>query len=162
MNNWYVVLTKSREEERAKINLHHQGITAYFPRIEVTRLQRGKPKQLIEPLFPRYMFVLLHENDPGFSKIRYTPGITDFVRFNQQMAKVAPEVISMLKQREASQEKIVNLPAVGDKVVISEGSFKGIEAIIQAKKGEDRVLLLFQLLNQQTQIELEYRQLAVS
>lgn len=161
MSSWYLVLTKPREENRATLNLKTRGITAYFPRVEVSRLQRGKPKQLIEPLFPRYLFVQLTD-DAGFSSVRYTPGICDFVRFAQRFAKVSDSLIASLKQHESHQQKMISLPDIGDKVTITQGSFRGVEAIIHARKGEDRILLLLELLNQQAELEMGYHQIETS
>ena len=47
----------------------------------------------------------------------------------------------------------------GDNVEITEGSFKGLQAIIAEQKGEDRVLLFLTLLGKQQALEIPISQI---
>ena len=76
---WYLLKTKSRQEQRACYNLENQGFDAYSP---VFYSKICEPKD--EVLFPGYLFVHLDRNDLSrYHKIRSTRGILGIVSFNQ-------------------------------------------------------------------------------
>ena len=61
MHHWYVIQTKPRQESVAIENLERQGYAAYCPKMAQAkrRRQRQRWQKVIEPLFPRYLFVQL-------------------------------------------------------------------------------------------------------
>ena len=59
MKRWYVIYTHTNGEEKALMNLKHQGFYAYVPRYRKTIRHARKVKTVLRPMFPRYMFVEL-------------------------------------------------------------------------------------------------------
>ena len=57
--SWYLVYTKPRQEEVALTNLTRQGYGVYLPRLRQLRKRSGKQVPVVEPLFPRYLFIHL-------------------------------------------------------------------------------------------------------
>ncbi len=55
--DWYVVLTKSKQELRAQDNLERQGGVVFVPMFTKERITRGKRVVRQEPLFPGYLFL---------------------------------------------------------------------------------------------------------
>jgi len=55
--NWYLVMSKPREEDRAYENLVYQQYNCYLPKVKIEKIKQAKKIQLLEPLFPRYLFV---------------------------------------------------------------------------------------------------------
>lgn len=74
-NSWYVVLTKPRQEQRAKENLERQGGEVYLPLFSNERIVRGKRVKREEPLFLGYLFLNIPTNSPLLSKVRSTFGV---------------------------------------------------------------------------------------
>lgn len=165
MKRWYLLMTKPREDERAQQHLENQGYEVFRPQIRRFRISGGKQVPVIEPLFPRYLFICLDEVLSNWAKIRSTRGVNQLVRFAEMPAVVPGQVIGILKRR-CDGEGVIDLteeaPHVyssGDEIEITEGSFRGITAIIKEQTGEDRVLLLLDLLGKTRELEIPLSQI---
>ena len=147
--SWFLVRTKSRQEKKAKSNLDIQGFTSYFP-----ELHRDNGKT--EPLFPGYIFV---ENRPGptpFDKVRSTFGVLNYVRFGNQLTLVDDHIVEALKNRGAGLLN-KNIYEENQRVRITEGPFKNVEAIYLCRSAKDREILLFNLMHSKQKIEISDR-----
>lgn len=162
--SWYLVHTKSRQEDTAITNLERQNYRCYMPMIHLEKIRRGKSVVVEEPMFPSYVFVQLENSgsDNGSGKgqswtpIRSTLGVRDLVRFGGQSPKVDPDLIAALLEREQLQQTTPQaLFSVGDKVIVTEGAFAGLEAIYQTADAESRSMILLNLLNKPVQLRIE-------
>ena len=157
---WYLVHTKGRQEDTAITNLQRQNFRCYMPMLYVEKVRRGKPVVVAEPMFPSYVFVQLDtsENIKGqsWSPIRSTLGVRDLVKFGGHPAKVDADLITALHEREQLQQSNPQvLFAAGDKVVITDGPFAGIEAIYQTADAEQRSMILLSMLNTPVAMRIE-------
>ncbi|MBT7564535.1 MAG: transcription/translation regulatory transformer protein RfaH, partial [Porticoccaceae bacterium] len=59
--NWFLLQTKSRQEQRAAENLDRQAVTSFCPMIKVEKISRSRRVESLEVLFPGYLFVQLGE-----------------------------------------------------------------------------------------------------
>ena len=164
MTNWYAVHTKPRQEATAEQNLRRQGFDIYFPKVLVRKLKRGKWVKVVEPLFPRYLFILVDPDQHSLAPVRSTLGVSDLVRFGQQLRPVPDAVIAFLRQAEdpeTHQHHADEWPhRSGDEVEVLEGPFKGFSAIFQAATSEDRALLLIDLLGRQNPVDVAMDEIA--
>ena len=147
---WYLVHTKARQEDTAITNLQRQNFRCYMPMLYVEKVRRGKPVVVAEPMFPSYVFVQLDTSGQGqsWSPIRSTLGVRELVKFGGHPPKVDAELITALHEREQLQQSNPQaLFAAGDKVVITDGPFAGIEAIYQTTDAERRSMILLSMLN---------------
>ena len=122
---------------------------------------RRVTKVVSEPLFPNYLFIQLNGLS-NWQALRSTRGVSKVVSFNGAPAIVEDEIIHSLKiqcDKSYNQEPQA-LYQAGERVIITEGCFNNIEAIVKASKAEDRVLLLLQLLNGTQTIELPLAHIA--
>jgi len=150
MKNWYLVKTKSRQENVAIKNLENQEYSAYCPTVTINN------KHVV--LFPGYIFIHLDKNKENWSPIRSTKGVVNLVRFGLNFAQVPDSVIEFIKANQLiNKEKLKNLDKFkpGDKVQITEGVFKNCVAIFKSFKSDERVLLLMKLLGQQQTINIK-------
>jgi transcriptional antiterminator RfaH len=69
------------------------------------------------------------------------------VTFGQTPGKVSPELIALLQARSDIAEVQMRQFAPGDAVVITEGPFAGMEAIYHMAQGEERVMVLLNILS---------------
>lgn len=70
MAKWYVMYTKPRQESVALDNLQRQNYTVFYPQARVLKRKAGKGSTaVVEPLFPRYMFVRLEVGVDDFFQI---------------------------------------------------------------------------------------------
>lgn len=155
---WYLVHTKARQEDTAITNLQRQNFRCYMPMLYVEKVRRGKPVVVAEPMFPSYVFVQLDTSGQGqsWSPIRSTLGVRELVKFGGHPPKVDAELINTLHEREQLQQSNPQaLFAAGDKVVITDGPFAGIEAIYQTADAERRSMILLSMLNKPVAMRIE-------
>lgn len=156
MNKWYLVQTKLRQEIVAKKNLLNQGYSVYCPLFQI----KGNTR----PLFPRYLFIGFEDNSKSLSPIRSTRGVSNFVRFGAEFAKVPEHIINSIKNQE---QRTIDMaidqtrPHKGDRVVITHGIFHGSQAIFEKQSDEDRVILLLKVLQQEQRIQFSVDQFEV-
>ena len=156
--SWYLVHTKARQEATALTNLERQNYRCYMPTLHIEKIRRGKSVIVEEPLFPSYVFVQLDDSGNGqsWTPIRSTLGVCELVRFGGKSPKVDPHLISALLEREHLQQANPQaLFATGDKVVVIEGAFAGMEAIYQSADAERRSMILLNMLNKPVQMRIE-------
>jgi len=150
MNNWYLIQTKPRQEKIAKQNLENQAYRTFCPIVKINNR--------FVVLFPGYLFVQLNEKTQNWSPINSTKGVSNFVKFGLNFAKVPTSVIEFIKTNQnITTEKLKNLNKfkTGDKVQISDGAFKNWVAIFKCYKSDKRVILLMNLLGQEQSLSIK-------
>ena len=151
--SWYLVHTKPRQEQRARVNLFNQGYECWLPQLRVERVRQRKLVVVEEPLFPRYLFIHL---PPGinWSPVRSTLGVTTIVRFGGVPARVPAEVLQALRDEEARRRATLVVPhfAPGQPVQIMTGPFAGVRAVFDMADGESRALVLIELLQRSAKL----------
>ena len=150
MKNWYLLKTKPRQEIIAKQNLKNQGYGSFCPIVKINNR--------LVVLFPGYLFVQLNEKTQNWSPINSTKGVSHFVKFGLNFAKVPTSVIEFIKTNQhITTEKLINLNKFkpGDKVQISDGTFKNWVAIFKCYKSDERVILLMNLLGNEQSLSFK-------
>ena len=141
MNHWHLILTKPQQEKVALDNLSRQKYQCYLPFIHTEKIVRGKKILCKEPMFPRYLFVRLsHDGKQNWSSIRSSKGVSHLVNFGGLAARLDDETMHNLQQK-IDKALVVKVFSIGDKVEILKGPFKGMEAIFNTYKGEERAML---------------------
>jgi len=166
MQHWHLIISKPREEARAEQQLRNQGFEVFHPLLKRYKLQHGRQKAIIEPLFARYLFIRLDDEKNDWSTIRSTRGVSGLVRFTEFPAVVPEPVLSDLLARmdengiidQTSEEKGLYKP--GDRVEIISGSFKGWQAIVKEQKDETRVTLMLEMLGKMQTLKVPIAELS--
>ena len=159
---WYLVYAKPRQEKTAVENLLRQNYEVYFPQISLWRTRRANRRLVIEPLFPRYLFIRLDSQTDNWAPIRSTLGVTSLVRFGTEPARVPDELVEFLQSRQNAEglhEWAEPKLAIGDHVRVAEGPLAGYEGVLIAKSGRERVTLLLHMLGSQVRAQLGTSQL---
>jgi transcriptional antiterminator RfaH len=143
---WYLVQCRSRQEDRALEHLERQGFECYRPLYEKEHITRGRKELVSTGLFPGYLFILLDRIHDNWLPIRSTRGVIQIVRFNEYPLPVADGIVEELRRRIEHKPTRVPYLKSGEHVVISEGTFAGIEAVFLARHGHERVMLLLNIL----------------
>jgi transcriptional antiterminator RfaH len=152
---WYLIQTKPRQETRAEENLRRQGFDCYRPHKQ-RESANGKTE---EPLFPGYLFIRLDRDLDNWYPIRSTRGVARVVSFGGEPTPVRDELIEQLRQRLASS--CVNKPRFqpGERVLLHGGSFNELEAIFVSADGDERSVILLNLLQREQKIRVPTRYL---
>jgi transcriptional antiterminator RfaH len=154
--NWYLIQTKPRQEARAEEHLARQGFECYRP---VTQGAVGGPRmvRLVEqPLFPGYLFIHMQRDDSWYP-IRSTRGVSRIVAFGPQPCPVSHKLIEEIRQR-AGVMPACSAFEQGEKVRVVAGASE-LEAIFLCNDGEERAVILLNLLQRQQRVVLPRQQL---
>ena len=149
--DWYLVQCKPRQDERAEENLQRQGYQCSRPACRRERQLRGQMQYVHESLFPGYLFIHMPEG-ANWAPLRSTRGVARVVAFGGRPLAVSHELVAQLHDR--ADTHIITAYKPGDKVTILDQGFAGIESIFMTMDGEERVILLINLMNRQQQISL--------
>jgi transcriptional antiterminator RfaH len=119
--------------------------------VQVEKIRQGARAGAEEALFPRYLFVQLDEDgSQSWAPIRSTQGVSQLVKFGHRFAEVSQELVQWV-QEHAKTNKVEEQFKSGDLVRITEGPFRGFEAIFKTYDGEKRAILLLNLLTKMTE-----------
>lgn len=160
---WFLVYTKPRQEQTAQRQLGRQGYPVYLPRTQQARKRGGRRIAVVEPLFPRYLFIQLDTCCDDWGPIRSTIGVSGLVRFGSMPAAVPAGLIDLLRARESvSGLHDWAEPGfqAGQPVRVVDGIMHGYEGIFVAGSGQARVVVLLDILGRQVRTQVDSSQLA--
>ena len=156
---WYVIYTKSNEEDRVDRNLVAWGLESFYPRIKKKQLNEftGKATYFSRPLFPRYVFARFNA-EKLLHKVSNTRGVLSVVNNNHVPIPVDDEIVALIQSRVA-EDGFVNLDEPfkrGDEVRIKNGSWKGINGVFdRTMRDKSRVMVLLTAINYQASLVVE-------
>lgn len=154
---WYLVYTKPRQEGLAQDNLVRQAYVVYLPRVRLMRKRQGRQVAVIEPLFPRYLFIHLDTQSDNWGPIRSTFGVASLVRFGNEPATVPDDFVAHLKAQEGQDglhEWAAPKMNLGDRMRVTEGPLRGYEGILLDNSRQARVMLLLDILGKEVHAHL--------
>lgn len=160
---WYLLQCKSNQQQRALMHLQNQHFSCFCPTHPVQRkTRRGRLATLRESLFPNYLFIQL-DHSCNWRALSATRGVSRVVGFNGSPLPVPDTVVQALQQRcKNTDEPAAPLFRPGERVQITEGAFRDMQAIVAAANGEERVCLLIELMHRQHRVELPVAAVAAS
>ena len=171
---WYVVNTYSGHEAKVKEKLEAKaesmGMQDYIYRIIIpetkeVEIKDGVKKEKVKKMFPGYVLVEMVMSDEAWYIVRNTPGVTGFIGSSGKGAKPTPllpqEIDKILANMGMSRVNIESEMAVGDKVNIVDGPFKGMMGKVDSIDLENnRLNVLIDLFGQETPVEVEVYQVS--
>jgi len=163
--SWYLIYTKPRQENLARENLDRQGFVTYLPLAQQTRRRNGRYMKMIEPYFPRYLFIQLNTDTDNWAPIRSTLGVSQMVRFGGVPAVVPEDLINYLKENDdpnGIQQMIQQDMSPGDKIEIVNGPFAGYSGIYQQQKSAERVAVLLEIVGKNAELTLSIHDLQLA
>lgn len=151
---WYVIQCKGGESFRAAENLVNQGYEVFHPVLNSQRKRQGKLTTVTEPLFPYYLFICLDQLVSNWRPIRSTRGVLRLLTFGDRPVAVPSQLVDTLRAQSHRKEGIHSYFSAGEKVTITDGPFKDLEAIFTHCKGEERAIVLLNVLNRPQHLEV--------
>jgi transcriptional antiterminator RfaH len=160
---WIVVNTQPHRERLAGEHLGRQGFASYCPKILRTIKHARRVENVLRPIFPGYLFVEITPDMQRWQAIGSTIGVRSIVRRGQDLSFLDVGFIDSLKRREV--DGMIARPAVpyaiGQSIKIAGGPFDGLVAEIIRLPERDRLMVLMDILNQPTKVQIDIRQVAV-
>lgn len=167
---WYVVQSYSGMEQAAKRNLERRIVSMnmqdYIFRVlipETTRYEKkknGELKEIVEKVYPGYIFVDMIVTDESWFVVRNTPMVTGFLGSSGGGAKPVPlpneEIIPILRDCGITIELNMDYK-VGDTVNVVSGPFAGQTASVESIDIDNqKVTVLVDFFGRQTPQELSF------
>ncbi len=158
--NWYLLMAHPRQDAVAHAHLERQNFEVYRPVAWHMHKHRQKMIPRIESLFSRYIFVHVDMDNERWQPIQYTTGVSKFIRFGKDNypTKIPDKFIAQVRDLEkALSDRLVNVPALqqGEEVVIlEEGLFYGKTSIFQNYDGNNRALVMLEILKQEVMLNV--------
>ncbi len=154
-NCWYALRSKPRKEDVVWRQVQSQGFESYYPRLRVHPVNPRSRK--VKAYFPGYLFVRADLDEVGLSIFQWMPHTVGLVSFGGEPAVVPDHLIQAIQRRvdeiNAAGGEILNGLKRGDVVWISEGPFRGYEAIFDAcLPGSERVRVLIEFLGNKRKV----------
>jgi len=156
MRRWYVVHTHPGGESRASANLERQGYEVYLPRYRKWRRHARRAEIVAAPLFPRYLFAGFDVERDRWRPVLSTFGVCGLVSRGGMPAAVPEGIIESIKDREDA-DRFVDVARQaafqrGDSLEITAGPFANHVARFEGLSGEQRVIVLLELLGRQLRV----------
>jgi transcriptional antiterminator RfaH len=156
--SWFCVHSHPKHEHIAAGNLRTlSGLEVWNPRIAFTRSTRRGPANVTESVFPGYLFARF-DLDSELDRVRYTNGVSSVVHFGSRYPTISPATIEQLKACFGGGDVLPAQEEVspGETLVITEGSFCGIEAVVlRTLPSRRRVQVLLDMLGTAATVELD-------
>lgn len=88
-----------------------------------------------------------------WAKLRSTRGVLRIVSFGNRPASIGDEVIAHIKD---SLDKVAELGGIkpGQSIELSEGPFKGLNAVFLSYDGEERAIVLIHFMQKQQAVRV--------
>ena len=166
---WYVVNTYSGHEYKVKekleskiesMGLQDNIFRIVIPETTEVEVKDGVQKEHKKKMFPGYILVEMNMSDESWYIVRNTPGVTGFIGSSGKGAKPTPllpqEIDKLLANMGMSRVNLESEMAIGDKVNIVDGPFKGMSGKVDTIDTENnRLNVLIDLFGQETPVEVE-------
>jgi transcriptional antiterminator RfaH len=149
---WYLIQTKPRQEARAAEHLQRQLFECYRP-LKPGEKKRGSRAAAEEELFPGYLFIRMDQTHDNWYPIRSTRGVARIVTFGGMPVPVQDVLIEQIRQRLLAPQPKVQFRE-GETVRINAEGFNDVEAIFLTADGDERAVILLNLLQREQKVTL--------
>lgn len=150
---WHAIRVRSRHEKVVKNGLHSKGYEVFFPTYVARSQWSDRTKDVEQALFPGYLFSAfeLHERTP----VMRVPGVVEII--GNGRTPVEETELAGIRALIASGAMLTPWPFLhaGDKVLIEEGPFRGVEGIVLKIREQRRLVVGLSLLQRAVSVELD-------
>ncbi|HZN34037.1 MAG TPA: transcription termination/antitermination NusG family protein [Pirellulaceae bacterium] len=143
---WWAVYTKSRQEKSLARDLLSQDIPFYLPLVPKVSVIAGRRVKSELPLFGSYLFLFATDDErvltlatKRVAHLVSAPDATEITRALRQIQQLIAAGVPMTVEGRL---------CAGRRVRIKHGSLMGLEGVVVARRGEDRLLVTVDFLQQ--------------
>ncbi|MFL6414430.1 MAG: transcription termination/antitermination protein NusG [Bryobacteraceae bacterium] len=154
---WFCLKAQTKREHMAAAVLQHQaGIPSWAPRLRFKKATSRGAVWFVEALFPGYFFAqFVYQQHRRL--VEASSGVLYIVTFGEHVATIDSGTLRLLQQRAGADEVVTIEPEVslGDSVMIAEGPFQGLEALVtKLLPAKERVRVLLEFLGRSVETEV--------
>jgi transcriptional antiterminator RfaH len=150
---WLALYTKARQEKSLARELLKYRIPFYLPLVKKTSVSRGRKRTSLMPLFGGYVFLCGSEEE----RLR----VLTTNRISRILAVEDPDQL-VFDLRQLRQLIAANAPLTvesrlgpGQRVRVRQGAFAGLEGTVLKRRGETRLLVSINFLQQGASVEID-------
>jgi transcription antitermination factor NusG len=152
--HWYALYTRPRFEKKVDFTLRKKGLESYLPLQTIFRQWSDRRKKIEEPLFSGYVFVRIPLRDRIFAV--QTDGVVRMVSFNGTPSPIPDAEINAIKNilERADCFETTQYLAIGNRVEVIRGPFKGVRGLLSEHRGRKRLLIGIEQIRQAISVEV--------
>ena len=156
MMKWLVAQIKPNSYYLASRNLERQGFETFLPKNEVTTKKENKFINKEVFVFPGYAFIGIDPQNPYWTKINSTYGVSKLLTFNNKPCEIPLDLIVALKNRyENKVNPIINENLKkGDIIKFNNGPFADLIANIENVDAKKRIYVLLEVMGGHRKLEI--------
>ena len=152
-NQWYVIYTRPKFEKKIARRLDDYSIEHFMPLKSEEHQWHDRRKTVVVPVLPNYIFVRCQPAD--MLKIYSIAGFVRFISTGGEPDVVADPAMEIIKKVLLTEHEITaDVIAPGETVRIVAGPFEGAEGVITSCKGNYRVVVKIDVINQYAMISV--------
>jgi len=151
---WYALTTKYRFEKKVNEKLNRKGYESYLPMYDKIANWSDRKKKLKVPLFSGYVFIRL--NLKYKIDILQTPGVINFVSFENQPVSIPDDQIKLVKNLISKKHEVKAIYnfVKGQKVKVIHGLLRGHEGFYTDSKNGSRLTIRLDSVCQSIAVEI--------
>ena len=154
---WFVAQTLCHREKMARLHLDAQGFRTFLPRFHKTVRHARRLREVIAPIFPGYIFVVLNPERDRWRSINGTFGVARLVSAHQRPMPVPTGVVEALLGS-LDQSGLVRFDdglKPGQRVRVVAGPFAEVLGVLQRLDAKGRVQVLLNIMGSQAPVRMD-------
>jgi transcriptional antiterminator RfaH len=155
-NHWYCFTAQPKREHIAAAAIKARvRIDAFCPRIAYRKRTKKGIVRFVEALFPGYVFVLC-DVQQHLRHILSMQGVKSVVKYGDYIPELSVELVDELARHFPEGVREMENPEIrpGQEVMLTEGPFKDLQAIVESyAPANDRIRILLELLGRNVSVE---------
>jgi len=152
--NWFAAYTYPRHEKKVVTMLKHFDVECFLPTFSAVRRWNNRKAQVQFPLFPQYVFLNIASDQRA--KVLGVPGLVSLVGSKGKASPLPAEQMDALRRsldvRKAEPHPFL---AIGKPVRVRNGPLTGLEGVVLRHKGDMRMIISLEMIQQSISVELE-------
>ncbi len=154
---WFAAQTISHREKTALFHLNAQGFRAFFPSFQKKVRHARTVRDVIQPLFPGYIFVIIDPDRSHWRSINGTIGISRLVTTGDRPLPAPAGVIEALiaSMDGAGRVQLDHGLRVGQRVRVLAGPFAEQFGILERLDARGRVRVLLSILGGPAPVQID-------
>ena len=146
---WYVAHTLPQRETTALAHLERQNFKTFLPRRQKTVRHARTLRNVLAPVFPRYLFAAFDVEVDRWRSINGTTGVAGLLMGQERPIPVPDGVVETLLCAYDAEYglQFAERMRPGDKVRLSAGPFADMLGVLERLDGAGRVEVLLQIMN---------------
>jgi transcription elongation factor/antiterminator RfaH len=161
---WFVAQTLRHREQLARLHLGAQGFRSFLPRFRKTVRHARSLRDVIVPVFPGYIFVVLNPERDRWRSINGTFGVARLVSAHQRPIPVPTGVVEALLANvdELGLVRFDRSLKRGQPVRVVAGPFAQLLGVLQRLDTKGRVQVLLNIMGRQSAVMMDQADLTAA